>query len=112
MKHINPAAAHLRRRAERDGDRYSPSVSASFDTVIRAFGNNAGIEVPPEILTELGAGKRPHVQVSVGDYRFTTTIGAMSGMALISLSKARREESGLQAGQAIHVDLELAPKPS
>ncbi len=86
-------------------------MSAGFDTVIRAFGNNAGIEVPDEVLSQLGAGKRPRVQVQVGGYRFDATIGAMSGLALISLSKAHREASGLQAGQAVHVELELASAP-
>jgi antitoxin component of MazEF toxin-antitoxin module len=86
-------------------------MGAGFDTVIRAFGNNAGIEVPAAVLTELGAGKRPRVQVQVEDYHFATTIGAMSGLALISLSKAHREASGLQAGQAVHVELELDAAP-
>ena len=87
-------------------------MTASYDTVIRAFGNNAGIEVPAEVLTQLGAGKRPKVLVRVGEYRFATTVGVMGGLALISLSKAHREASGLHAGQQIHVDLELDPAPT
>jgi hypothetical protein len=87
-------------------------MTASYDTVIRAFGNNAGIEVPAEVLTELGAGKRPKVLVMVGDYSFATTVGAMGGLALVSLSKAHREASGLRAGQQIHVDLELDTAPA
>jgi hypothetical protein len=86
-------------------------MTVSYSTVIKAFGNNAGIEVPPEQLQQLGAGKRPRVMVQIGDYRFSTTVGAMSGLALISLSKAHREASGLAAGQAVEVTLEpdLAP---
>ena len=87
-------------------------MSASFDTVIRAFGNNAGIEVPPEILAQLGAGKRPRVRVRVGEYRFATTVGAMAGLALISLSKAHRDASGLRAGQEVHVDIDLDAEPA
>jgi hypothetical protein len=87
-------------------------MTASYDTVIRAFGNNAGIEVPPEVLTQLGAGKRPKVLVRIGDYSFATTVGGMGGLALISLSKAHREASGLRAGQQIHVDLELDAAPA
>jgi hypothetical protein len=86
-------------------------VTISFDTVIRAFGNNAGIEVPPEVLTQLGAGKRPRVRVSIGGYRLATTVGAMSGLSLIGLSKAHREASGLHAGQAVRVELELDTEP-
>jgi Domain of unknown function (DUF1905)/Bacteriocin-protection, YdeI or OmpD-Associated len=87
-------------------------VHASFDTVIRAFGNNAGIEVPSEILSELGGGKRPRVRVRVADYGFTTTVGAMGGAALISLSKAHRDASGLSAGQTVHVFLDLDDQPA
>ena len=87
-------------------------MAASYDTVIRAFGNNAGIEVPAEVLAQLGAGKRPKVLIKVGHYRFATTVGAMGGLALISLSKAHREASGLRAGQEIHVDLELDTAPA
>jgi len=87
-------------------------MTASYDTVIRAFGNNAGIEVPAEVLIQLGAGKRPKVRVRVGDYGFGTTVGAMGGLALISLSKAHRDASGLRAGQEIHVDLELDTAPT
>jgi hypothetical protein len=87
-------------------------MAASYDTLIRAFGNNAGIEVPGEVLTQLGAGKRPKVFVRVGDYSFATTVGAMGGLSLISLSKAHRAASGLHAGQEIHVDLELDTPPS
>jgi len=87
------------------------NMKASFDTVIRAFGNNAGIEVPAAVLSQLGAGKRPKVLVSVGAYSFATTVGAMGGLALISLSKAHRDAAGLRAGQEIQVDLELDTAP-
>jgi hypothetical protein len=86
-------------------------VVISFDTVIRGFGNNTGIEVPPEALAELGAGKRPRVSVQVADYAYTSTVGAMSGLSLIPLSKAHREASGLQAGQPVHVELALEEHP-
>ncbi len=78
-----------------------------FGTVIRGFGNNAGIEVPQAALDELGGGKRPPVNIAIGDYSWKSTIGVMSGMSLISLSKAHREASGLKAGDEVTVTLEL-----
>jgi hypothetical protein len=87
-------------------------MAASFDTVIRAFGNNAGIEVAPDVLDQLGGGKRPRVRVRIGDYRFTITVGVMGGMTLIGLSTAHRDASGLQAGQQVHVELELDTEPA
>ena len=91
--------------------RYSRPVSATFDTVIRGFGNNAGIEVPADVLDQLGAGKRPRVLVRVGEYQFSSTVGAMGGMSLISLSKAHRETSGLGAGQTVRVSLDVDDQP-
>jgi hypothetical protein len=82
-------------------------VAASFDTVIRAFGNNTGIEVPAEGLAELGAGKRARVRISVGGYKLATTVGVMGGLALIPVSKAHRDASGLRGGQEVHVVLDL-----
>ena len=87
-------------------------MRASYSTVIRAFGNNAGIEVPPEVLDALGGGKRPRVLVSLGGYDFATTVGAMGGLALISFSKAHRTASGLSAGDAVVVELELDQAPA
>lgn len=87
-------------------------MTVSYVTVIRAFGNNAGIEVPPEVLDQLGAGKRPKVLVRVGEYNFATTVGAMGGLSLISLSKAHRDASGLRAGQQVEVALGLDTAPT
>jgi hypothetical protein len=86
-------------------------MQASFYTVIRIFGNNTGIEVPPSVLAELGAGKRPAVRVSVEGYEYSSTVGAMAGLSLISLSKAHRSASGLSGGQAVRVILTLIDTP-
>lgn len=79
----------------------------SFETTIKAFGNNAGIEVPQSVLDELSAGKRPPFNVSIGTYKWKSTVGVMGGMYLISFSKAHREASGLKAGDRVTVLLEL-----
>jgi hypothetical protein len=86
-------------------------ATTRFETVIRGTGNNTGIEVPPQALDALGAGKRPAVAVSVGEYRYETSVGAMGGMHLVPLSKAHREASGLAAGDAVSVVLELLDAP-
>lgn len=86
-------------------------METTFDTVIRGFGNNAAIEVPPDQLAELGSGKRPPVVVTIGSYRYRSTVGVMGGRALIPLAKAHREASGLQAGDAVTVTLALEEGP-
>lgn len=82
-------------------------MKTTFDTVILGFGNNAGIEVPPARLAELASTKRPPVVVTVNGYSFRSTVGAMGGKALVPLSKAHRDASGLKADDRVTVTLEL-----
>ncbi len=75
------------------------------------MGNNTGIEVPEDILAQLGAGKRPAVQVDVNGYRFQATIASMGGKYLIAFSAARRAESGIAGGDMIEVALSVDEAP-
>lgn len=86
-------------------------ASTTFDTTLSAFGNNTGIEVPPEVLEQLGAGKRPAVVVEVNGYTYRTTPGVMKGAVLLPVSAAVRKETGLQGGDAVHVTLTVATEP-
>lgn len=87
------------------------AATTAFDTTLLAFGNNAGIEVPETALADLGAGKRPAVHVVVNGHEWRTTLGSMGGRSMISVSAALRRESGLAAGDALHVVLTLAETP-
>ncbi|MCH8627496.1 DUF1905 domain-containing protein [Arsenicicoccus piscis] len=76
-------------------------MNASYETqiVLPMGGNNTGIEVPAEVLAELGPSKKPRVRVTLnGDYSFETTVASRGEKYLIAFSKARRDETGLQAG--------------
>lgn len=86
-------------------------ASAAFTTTISAFGNNAGIVVPPAAIEALGAGKRPGVRVNVNGFEFQTTVGVMVGQCLIGVNAAIRKASGLAAGDEVHVVLVLAEGP-
>lgn len=82
-----------------------------FVTTLFQTGNNTGIEVPPEVLEALGGGKRPAVAVTVNGYRFTSTVGAMGGRALVPFSAEKRRETGLGGGDPIEVEIELDTAP-
>lgn len=84
----------------------APTVS--FRTTLSAFGNNTGIEVPKELIEQLGAGAKPPVQVNVNGYEFRTTVGVMGGKHLVPVNAAIRKETGLAGGDAIDVALTLA----
>lgn len=82
-----------------------------LDTALSQTGNNTGIEVPPEVIDELGAGKRPAVVVDVNGYVYASTVGVMGGRFLIPFSSDKRAASGLSGGDAITVTLTLDTTP-
>ena len=86
-------------------------ATASFETTLSAFGNNTGIEVPDDVISALGAGKRPSVLVQVNGHGFQTTVGVMGGRSLVPVSAAIRKETGLAAGDHLHVTLTVADHP-
>ncbi len=88
-----------------------PTPSVTFQTTLSSFGNNTGIEVPPELIEELGSGKRPAVLVNVNGFEYRNTVGVMSGKYLVSVSAAVRKETGLSGGDPIDVTLTLATEP-
>jgi Bacteriocin-protection, YdeI or OmpD-Associated/Domain of unknown function (DUF1905) len=82
-----------------------------FSTTMLQMGNNTGIEVPADIVTALGAGKRPPVVVKVNGYEYRSTIAPMGDKYLLPFSADRRRESGIQGGDAIDVELTLDATP-
>lgn len=82
-----------------------------FDTTLSQTGNNTGIEVPPEVIDELGGGKRPAVVVDVNGYVYASTVGVMGGHFLIPFSSDKRAATGLSGGDAITVTLTLDTTP-
>jgi Bacteriocin-protection, YdeI or OmpD-Associated/Domain of unknown function (DUF1905) len=87
------------------------TASVTFDTTVAATGNNTGIVVPDELIERLGAGRRPAVVVNVNGYEYRNTVGVMGGRHMISISAAVRKDTGLKAGDEIHVVLNLAEGP-
>ncbi|GAA1917981.1 hypothetical protein GCM10009775_08210 [Microbacterium aoyamense] len=82
-----------------------------YETTMSQMGNNTGIEVPLEILEQLGGGKRPAVKVVVNGFAYDSTVGVMGGRYLVPFSSDKRAASGIQGGDAITVDIELDTAP-
>ena len=80
------------------------TASVTFDATVTATGNNTCIVVPDEIIGQFGAGRRPAVVVNLNGYEYRNTVGVMGGRHMISISAAIRKETGLTAGDPIHVD--------
>lgn len=82
-----------------------------FETTMAQFGNNTGIEVPPDVLEQLGAGRRPAVSVVVNGFAYDSTVGVMGGRFLIPFSSDKRAASGISGGDVLTVDLTLDTAP-
>ncbi len=83
-----------------------------FTSCVELGGKTAtGIEVPAEVIEQLGSGRRPAVTATVNGHSYRTTVGAMAGRSMIPLSAENRTAAGLAAGDAVEVDLELDTAP-
>jgi hypothetical protein len=83
-----------------------------FRGVVELGGKTAtGIEVPDEVLTGLGAGNRPAVQVTINGYTYPSTVGTMGGRRLLPVSAEVRGKAGVAAGDEVDVDVELDTAP-
>ena len=82
-----------------------------FTTTILGSGNKAGIEVPEEVISALGAGGRPPVVVTINGKSYRSSVAVMGGQNLIGVSTANREFTGVAAGDTIEVDVELDTQP-
>ncbi|MDR6906310.1 hypothetical protein J2X63_001996 [Agromyces sp. 3263] len=82
-----------------------------FETTMLLTGNNTGIEVPPDVIEALGAGRKPAVTVSVNGYEYRSTVAVMGGRHLIPFSSDKRAATGIQGGDPIVVDVEVDTAP-
>lgn len=73
--------------------------------------NTTGIEVPEEVLTALGSGRRPAVKVTINGYTYRSTVGTHDGRPMISLSADNRAKAGVEGGDEVDVDIELDTAP-
>lgn len=70
-----------------------------------------GIEVPAEMVAALGAGKRPAVAVTLNGYTYRTSIAAMGGRFLVSVSADVRQKANVKGGDLVEVDIVLDTAP-
>nr|WP_300141692.1 YdeI/OmpD-associated family protein [Propionicimonas sp.] len=83
----------------------------SFTTTLFLDGNNVGIEVPEDVVTSFGAGKRVPVVVTIAGYSYPSTIAVMGGRYLIPLAREHRVAAGVAGGETHEVTLTHDPSP-
>lgn len=83
-----------------------------FRAVIQLGGKTAtGIQVPPEVVANLGTGKRPSVRVTINGYTYPSTVASMGGKFMLPVSAEVRAGAGVTAGEEVDVDIELDTEP-
>jgi Bacteriocin-protection, YdeI or OmpD-Associated/Domain of unknown function (DUF1905) len=83
-----------------------------FRTTVVLGGRTAtGLQVPDDVVTALGAGKRPPVRVTVAGYAYRTTVAPMGGAFWVPLAAEHREAAGVSAGEEVDVRIELDDAP-
>lgn len=83
-----------------------------FRATLELHGKTAtGIEVPADVVDQLGSGKRPPVQVTIGSFTYPSTVAVMGGRYLLPVAAEVRRQAGVEAGQEIEVELTLDTAP-
>ena len=85
----------------------------TFSTTLRGVAdmNATGIGIPAAIIESLGAGKRPKVVVTVNGSSYRSTVAVMGGQYMVGVTAEQRAKTGLKAGDAIEVSIELDTAP-
>ena len=77
-------------------------VPMKFRTTLLAAGKTAtGIEIPPGIVEDMGAGRRPPVQVTINGHTYRSTVARMGGRFLLPVSAEVRKAAGVAAGDEV-----------
>lgn len=83
-----------------------------FEGTVQLNGKTAtGIPVPEEVVAALGGGRRPKVLATVAGHTYRSSVGAMNGTFMLSVSAEVREAAGVTAGDTVEVELRLDTEP-
>lgn len=83
-----------------------------FRATIELHGKSAtGFQVPDDVVTALGAGRRPPVRVAIGGHTYRSTVASMGGRFMVGVSAQNRTAAAVAAGDEVDVDLELDTEP-
>src|SRR5215470_12070503 len=82
-----------------------------FPTTVEPAGNATGIEVPAEIVTAMGAGKRPKVVITINGHTWRSRVASMGGRFIVGISAANRAACGIAEGDNVQADVQLDTEP-
>lgn len=83
-----------------------------FHTTLLTAGKTAtGIEIPPKVIEQLAAGKKPAVEVTINGYTYRSTVAVMGGRYMVGVSADVREAAKVKGGDQVDIQLALDTKP-
>lgn len=79
-----------------------------FSTILLLAGKTAtGMEIPPEIIEKLGAGKKPPVKVTINGFTYRSTVAVMGGAFMVGVNAENRIGAKVKGGDKIDVTIGL-----
>ena len=78
---------------------------STFTTTLLQSGNNVGIEIPDDVVAELGGKRVPVIITLDGEYTYRNTTAVMGGKNLVGVSAEHRAASGVQGGRVVQVTM-------
>ena len=82
-----------------------------FPATVEPAGNATGIEVPAEIVTALGGGKRPKVAITINGHTWRSRVASMGGRFIVGISAANRAACGIAERDKVEAELQLDTAP-
>ncbi|KQU94006.1 YdeI/OmpD-associated family protein [Devosia sp. Root105] len=82
-----------------------------FRAVVIPSGNATAVEIPDEVMQSLGPEARPPVAITINGYSWRSRVAIKNGQRLVGISAAQRTAAGIEAGQAIEIDISLDTAP-
>ncbi len=82
-------------------------MSVTFSTMVIGEGNHASLEIPQEILEELGTHKRAPLIICINDHTYRSTAVGVAGTCRVVFPQKDRAAAGVKAGDSVTVTLEL-----
>jgi len=80
-------------------------------TILQGDKTATGIRIPDEIMTGLGAGRKPPVRVTINGHSYRSTVATVDGRPMVGISAEIGAGAGVAGGDAVDVDIELDSAP-
>jgi hypothetical protein len=83
-----------------------------FRTTLLTTGKTAaGFVVPADVMTGLGAGKKPAVSVTIKGYTYRSTVATINGRPMVGVNAENRAAAGVAGGDELEIDIVVDTAP-